>query len=209
MVTLYTWLPPPPQWALEHHLPPDLGHSALKVTGSEGEPLAYASFWPEPDSLIGRIREMWAARRSRHPASYTQEIDPEDGYMQRPADIADVLPGLSESLIVETWESLRDSVYDVSNWNCSNVCKFLILTGLNERYYESVQEAFRCAPGEIPRLASGDDLLTKLRYFSTSPFIDCRPDDVRRGAQAYLDAVGELRRVDTPGEKNCADVAVA
>lgn len=185
MVTLYTWDPPKPEWALEHRFSPDMGHSALKVTDDNGVPRAYASFWPERESMIGRIRDLWVERLARHPKSYVQEIDPDQGFMQRPADHADAVDGLAEDLVVEIWEMLRDGGYDVRTWNCSNVCKLLILTGMDPRHHESMQQAMVCSPADLLSIAGPDDLFSKLRYLSTSPFIDCRPDDVRRAAQAY------------------------
>jgi hypothetical protein len=80
---------------------------------------------------------------------------------------------------------LRDGGYDVRTWNCSNVCKLLILSGMDPRHHEDMEQAMVCSPADLLSIAGPDDLFSKLRYLSTSPFIDCRPDDVRRAAQAY------------------------
>jgi len=188
MVTLYTWLPPSAETIFEQALQPDVGHSALEVKGPDGNTRVYASFWPECDSLIGKIRELWKERPCRHPSSYEQDSDPDGAYMQRQADHADTIEGLSEDVIVDLWQLLQDSDYDFLRWNCSNVGKLLLLSAVEPKYLPDMEKAMCCTPDELLSISGADELLEKLRYLSTSAFLDCRPDDLRRAVQAYTTA---------------------
>ena len=162
---------------------PDIGHSALEVTGEDGGLRAYASFWPERDSLIGIITQFWKHRQERNPASYSQEVDPQEGYMQRPADHADQVFGLDEDTVVRLWESLRDSEYDFLKWNCASLCKLLILASAPAR--DDAAKEFALSASEIARLSDPDELLAALRALATSPFIISHPEELRRLAEAY------------------------
>ena len=162
---------------------PDIGHSALEVTAGCGVVRAYASFWPERDSLIGRITQLWKHRQERNPADYSQESDPRQGYMQRDADHADEIFGLDEAMVVRLWENLRHSEYDFLKWNCASVCKLLILGSAPARD-DSVRE-FALSVSEIARLSDPGELLAALRASAASPFAVSHPEELRRLAEAY------------------------
>lgn len=162
---------------------PDIGHSALEVMGADGGLKAYASFWPERDSLIGRITQIWKHRQERDPASYAQETNPQQGYMQRTADHADVIFGLDEATVVRLWESLRHSEYDFLKWNCASVCKLLILASAPAR--DDAAKEFALSASELARLKDPDELFAALRALATSPFIVSHPEELRKLAEAY------------------------
>ena len=182
MIKLYTWGPTTPETVMNQTIAPDIGHSALEVTGG-GAAWAYASFWPERDSLIGRITQIWKHREERNPASYSQEIDPQEGYMQRPADHADEIVGPEEAAVVRLWENLRHSEYDFLKWNCASMCKLLIL-GSTPAPHDSVKE-FALSASALARLSDPDELLAALRALAASPFVVSHPEEVRRLAEAY------------------------
>lgn len=123
MVLLYTWSPDPT--APVKGYAPDLGHSSLQV----GD--AYASFWPQDDSLVGTIVSLIKHRVARQPASYAEEIERENGFMQRPADFTDGLVGLDEANILARWEELRNAKFDPNSYNCSHVTRDLLEAGLS------------------------------------------------------------------------------
>jgi len=183
MITLYTWGPTTPETVMNQTVAPDIGHSALEVTDGNRALRAYASFWPERDSLIGRITQFWKHRQERNPVSYAQEINPQQGYMQRPADHADEIFGPDEATVVHLWESLRHSEYDFLKWNCASVCKLLILASAPARD-ESVRE-FALSASELARLSDPDELLAALRALVTSPFVVSHPEELRQLAEAY------------------------
>ena len=106
---------------------PDVGHSALEVTGIDSAARAYSGFWPERDSGIGRVTQLWKHRQARKPTSYSQERRPQQGYMQRDTDHADEVIGLDEDMVVRLWKNLRHSECDFLKWNCASVCKLLVL----------------------------------------------------------------------------------
>jgi len=165
---------------------PDVGHSALEVTGRDGTTRAYSSFWPERDSLIGRITQLWKHRQERNPTSYSQERDPQQGYMQRDADHADEVIGLDEDTVVRLWENLRHSEYDFLKWNCASVCKLLILGSAPAR--DASIKDFALDVSELARLNDPDELLTALRAIADSPLGISHPEELRRLAEAYAAA---------------------
>lgn len=185
MVRIYTWLPTDVEDVVDAQLLPDVGHLAIELVGEDGTPQGYASFWPERGSLIGRLTRFWKPRPVRHPESYLQECDPEGGYMQRPADHVDEVTGLEEAFVLQSWLQLRDGEYDFAKWNCSNVGKFLLVCAVPGHLHPRLEEAKHCSTDDLTRLAGGEELSEKLRYLATSPFIDCRPEDVRRLAQEF------------------------
>lgn len=89
---------------------------------------------------------------------------------------------------------LKASEYDLRHWNCSNVCKFLLLNGINPRFHREILEAAACTPEELFHSEDPNDLLPRLRILATSPFIDCRPDDLRRIVGAYNKAIAVTDR---------------
>lgn len=165
---------------------PDVGHSALEVAGATAEQSGYVSFWPERDSLVGRITQLWKPRATRHPASYEAETDPEGSFMQRPADYDVELLGLDEAVIVRLWKELAGSQYDFLTWNCSNVCKFLLLSAVPLEKRAALEEAMGVCPEEGSCISGESAMLEKLRFLSTSAFIDCRPEDLKRAADSCL-----------------------
>ena len=186
MVKLYTWRPTTPETVMNQTIAPDIGHSAIEVTEGNGAVRAYASFWPERDSLIGRITQFWKHRQERNPANYSQESDPNHGYMQRPADHADEIFGLDEAMVVHLWESLRHSEYDFLKWNCASICKLLILASAPAR--DEAARNFALSASKIAGLSDPDELLAALRALATSPFIVSHPEELRQLAEAYAAA---------------------
>ena len=188
MVTLYIWKPTTAETVLEREIVPDVGHAAMEVTAENGATQAYISFWPELESAVGVISQLWKPRTVRHPISYDIETDHEAGYMQRPTDYAVYLVGMRDDVIVRLWQELSESTYDFLTWNCSNVCKFLLLSAVPPECRVAMQEAMALCPDDINCIDSADSTLEKLRFLSTSTFIDCRPEDLKRAADAYIAA---------------------
>jgi hypothetical protein len=162
----------------------------MEIIADDGSLLAYVSYWPEPGTLIGDITQIMKPRPQRHPATYSQEIDPDIGYMQRPSDFTDGVDGLDEDTVIELWTSIEDTGYDLLHWNCSNVVKVLILSSFDPVQREQLLEVAGCTPDDLAKISGTQDTFEKLRYLATSPFIDCRPEDVRRMLQAFA----ELKR---------------
>ena len=162
---------------------PDIGHSALEVTDESGSLHVYASFWPERDSLIGRVTQLWKHRQARNPASYAQDIDPHHGYMQREADHVDEIYSLDEATIIQLWDNLKSSEYDFLKWNCASVCKMIILGSAPSRD-DSAQE-FAVSVSELARLHDPEELLAALKTLSVSPFAISHPEELRHLAEAY------------------------
>ena len=183
MIKLYTWGPTTPETVMNQTVAPDIGHSALEVTDANGSLQAYASFWPERDSLIGRITQLWKPRQARSPQSYAQETDPHQGYMQREADHADEIFGLNEATAVLLWENLKGSEYDFLKWNCASVCKLIILGSAPSR--DACAQEFAMSVSELARLNDPDELLAALKTLSASPFAVSHPEELRRLAEAY------------------------
>lgn len=188
MVTLYIWKPTTVETVVEQGIVPDVGHAAMGVWADNGEARAYVSFWPETESVIGVVSQLWKPRTTRHPLSYAQESATDEAFMQRPADYEVSLEGLNEEVIVRLWQELAESKYDFLQWNCSNVCKFLLVCGVPLPYRTQMQEAMALCPDDFTCIDSEDSTLEKLRFLSTSPFIDCRPEDLKRAADVYLTA---------------------
>lgn len=206
MIILYTWAPVSPVTLLQPGVSPDIGHSAIEVRGGSAaseDSSVYMSFWPELESLIGVVTQLWKPRTVRNPASYAQEIDPDDGYMQRLADNVTELDGLDEEKMRHLWERFGESKYDFLKWNCSSVCRLLLLSATPPHLREAMRAAMACSLEDVAQLwGAGEmaDVAERLRYLSTSAFIDCRPDDLKRAAAAYLEAItgGESRRETPP-----------
>lgn len=166
---------------------PDWGHVALEVIDTKtGEPTTYLSFWPEQDSLMGRAIEPFKARATRHPASYKHESEPEYGFMQRPADHTEVITGsLDEALLQKMRPLLSDMTYDLRSWNCSSVCEYALIAAMRPEEYNAIKEEVEAGREALPSISAIDDWEGALRYISTSGFVNCRPEDVRRLAMAY------------------------
>jgi len=184
VVKLHTWLPLDPALIFEGFRP-DAGHSSMEVISDDGTLIGYVSYWPEQGSLIGQVTQMLKPRPQRYPGTYQQEIDPEIGYMQRESDYEDSVYGLDDDTIIQLWTSMEDTSYDLLHWNCSNICKLLILSSMPEKDREVLDESVGCTPQDLLTFSGSVDLFERLRYLATSPFIDCRPDDVRRLVDAY------------------------
>ena len=188
MIKLYTWGPTTPETVMSQTVAPDIGHSALEVTDGHGRARAYASFWPERDSLIGKITQLWKHRQERNPSSYSQESDPQGGYMQREADHADQIFGLDKDRVVRLWEHLRESEYDFLKWNCASLCKLLILASAPAQ--NDAAREFVLSASALANLSDPDELLAALRALTTSPFIISHPEELRHLAEAYAIADG-------------------
>lgn len=186
MVKLYIWQPSTTELVMHKGLAPDVGHSALEVVNANGAVTCYASFWPERDSLIGRITQFWKPRETRNPLSYEDESDPDGGFMQRPAEYIGELIGLDEPKIARLWNELAGSDYDFLSWNCSNVCKFLLLSAVPPEKRAALEDAMGVCPDETNCICDESPTLEKLRFLATSPFIDCRPEDLKRAADTCL-----------------------
>lgn len=164
---------------------PDAGHCAVEVTDdATGAPILYASFWPELDSLLGRLARPFAERPTRHPPSLQAECDPELGYMQRPPDHVDALPGLPASPIIAAWERLQNSEYSLRRWNCSSVAKYLLVRAMPCDVYEHIKGAERCSQEDLAHIAQSEGVLEALAALPAM-LIDCQPEDVHRLAAAY------------------------
>lgn len=170
---------------------PDLGHASLEVIGPD-EPLAYVSFWPEMDSGVGQMTNLFKHRLERHPVSYAQESDPTDGYMQRPADFVEPVYHLNEANIIRGWQRLRTVKYDFLSWNCSNVVKFLLIRAMSLEDQERLRDYLGCSDTNLQEInaevAEDIDLLdstvslellsARLRQLAMTDFIQCIPDDL-------------------------------
>jgi hypothetical protein len=163
----------------------------MEVVSDHGEGV-YISYWPEMDTPMGHVMQLVKSRAKRHPESYSEEIDPEAGFMEREASHIGELQGLNEELIKVLWPQLKSSEYDFFKWNCSSVCKFLILSAMDKRFHEQILAAAVCTPEDLLTVESTDDLVVRLRILATSPFIDCRPDDLHRMVHVYTTAFIEV-----------------
>ncbi len=193
MVTVYTWLPNSPTVILTEGLMPDLGHSSLLVHDDNGEQEdLYCSFWPEMDSVLRRVINLWKNRVVRFPASYAEDCDEETGFMQRPADFIDHLTGLREDRIRHGWERLKHGDFSVVSWNCANVSECLLIASIERDFYESIQEAVECRLDDLDKdKIDSDEMDGVLDYLAESDLIGCHPEEVHRLAVAYSRAIAE------------------
>ena len=197
MVNLYVWDPPALSEVLDRRILPDFGHAAIEVVNDEGQPLIYASFWPEIESLVGQALQPFKPREVRNPISYEAESDPDGGYMQRHADYLEPLEGLEESRILRDWAELQDARYDLTSWNCSNVCKLLILRAMSPDRAGVLGEKLAVVVEDLQQLQTQMEMFHAMRHLATSSFIDCRPEDVLCLVRTYND----LLVVNTEEEK--------
>jgi hypothetical protein len=184
MVTLFTWMPAPTQMVLTSGKMPDIGHSALAVTTDDGQ-AAYISFWPETDSLIGRITALWAPRPTRSPESYAQESDPDAPYLQRPADYVETLLGLAERRLIRGWDALKDGDYDAAQWNCSHVTRCLLTMAMGATDHACLVATGALTDDGAWEMAEDADLAARLSLIAASRVADCTPLAVRALALAY------------------------
>lgn len=203
MVRIYTWHPTDLSDVVGDRLLPDVGHLALELVGDDGSPRSYASFWPERDSLIGRLTRLWKPRRARHPETYVEECDPDGAFMQRPADHVDEVSGLEEAAIVELWPRLRESAYDLAEWNCIHVGRVLFLSAIPRTLHRELEASGLGGVEELAFLGGEGDARTGVRLQPTGGPVEHRLEDVRRLAHAYLGwrrgdapSAGEGRRSD-------------
>lgn len=182
MVKLYYWEPTELTEVLAEGIMPDLGHVSLEVTNESTGAVDYVSFWPERESLIGRVTDLFKERQVRQPMSYAEESDEDGSYMQRPADQVLVLKGLDEAQISRQWHLLREAEYDILRWNCSSVIEFLLLSAMRPEDYDRVKEVVDCPQEGRPE---GRDLPEI--WGSLASLLDCRPGDVLRLARAYTE----------------------
>lgn len=185
MVNIYVWKPLPLLEAVDNHVIPDLGHASLEVLSADGKPLLYASFWPEIHTPVGELLQPFKPRTDRHPENYAMESDPEGPYMQRHAENVEPVLGLDEEVIIREWPMIRDATYDLTSWNCSNVCKLLFFRALTNDQAARIAETLQVSPEEMAQIFGGEDFWSVLGYLTTREFVDCRPDDILRLARGY------------------------
>ena len=169
---------------------PDFGHASLEVVDERSGDTTYISYWPEIESLIGEVTQAFKHRKRRHPVSYAQESDQEDGYMQRPAEAHATLHGLDERRVLTDWVSLQDSKYDAFKWNCSSLCKYLLLASMSKADYARVAPVANCSDEDAENVTSSAAILDRISKLSLSKFVDCTPEDVFRMALAFNDSTG-------------------
>jgi hypothetical protein len=184
MVSLYTWFPTTPADVVAYRKPPDFGHSALQTSAPNGH-MTYASFWPEPESLIGKLSHFLKEPPDRCPSDYTTEIDPDGDYLRRPADRIDQLDGLDETRIAALWPEMCSETYDVRTWNCSSLTRFLILRGMDRRYYERVKGASGLSIEDMEQISDFKELVAIVDYLACKSVIETTPGDVVKLAEAY------------------------
>ena len=166
---------------------PDLGHSSLLVHDDSGAlEDVYVSFWPEMESLLRRVINLWKNRKTRFPASYAEEIDEKAGFMQRPADFVVPLEGLREDRIRHGWSQLKDSDFEVASWNCANVSECLLIASMERERYKGIQDAVECTLADLDKSEmDSNEMGGVLRYLATSELSACLPEEVHRLAVAY------------------------
>jgi hypothetical protein len=185
VVHVYLWKPTSLAEVVGARILPDLGHASLEVVDEATGDATYVSYWPEIESLIGEVTQVFKHRKRRHPASYAQESDPDDGYMQRPAEAHETLRGLDEGRILNDWVSLQDSKFDALTWNCSSLCKYLLLAAMSKEDYARVAPLADCSDEDTEDVTGGAALLDRVGRLSLSNFAECTPEDVFRMALAY------------------------
>lgn len=196
---------------LREKVAPDLGHVSMEVVeDTTGLVSAYVSYWPETDSLIGVTTHAVKPRQNRNPASYAQDSNPDDGYMQRPADFTITLHGLDEKKITTEWSYLYDSPYDFRHWNCSGMVKSLLLRAMSSDGYARVAPVADCDNDTLADVTDGADLLSRLRKMLISSVVECRPDDVLRVAAAYNgEDVEEIKAHRDAGDRDDPPVSLS
>jgi hypothetical protein len=144
------------------------------------------------DSVLRRVIGLWKNRVVRFPASYAVDCDEEAGFMQRPADFIDHLPGLREDRIRRGWEQLKHGDFSVVSWNCANVSECLLIAAMDRGRYEAIQEAVECRLDDLDKdKLDSDEMGGVLHYLSESDLIGCHPKEVHRLAVAYRKAIAE------------------
>lgn len=166
---------------------PDMGHSSLLVHDDSGAlEEVYISFWPEMESVLRRVINLWKNRTIRYPASYAEESNSEAGFMQRPADFIVPLDGLREDRIRRGWELLKNSDFDVTSWNCANVSQCLLIAAMERECDEGIQDAVECKLADLETSQmDSDEMGGVLRYLAGSTLIGCCPEDVYRLVLAF------------------------
>ncbi len=170
---------------------PDLGHSSLLIhDDTGGQEDIYCSFWPERDSVLRRVINLWKNQQVRLPNSYDDECDPEAGFMQRPADFVTPLHGLREDRIRRGWEQLKHGDFSVVSWNCANVSECLLIAAMERDCYVSIQKAVDCRLDNLDKARmDSEEVGGVLEYLSESDLIGCHPEEVHRLAVAYSEAI--------------------
>jgi hypothetical protein len=185
VVHIYLWKPTSLTDVVGAGIMPDLGHASLEVVDEATGVATYISYWPEIDSLLGEVTQAFKHRKKRNPSSYAQDSDPDDGYLQRPADAHGTLRGLDERRILSDWRSLQDSKYDTLKWNCSSLCKYLLLAAMPREDYARVAPLANCSDEDAEDVGGGGAILERIGRLSLSTFVDCTPEDVFHIALAY------------------------
>ncbi|GAB4459405.1 MAG: hypothetical protein OHK0029_21960 [Armatimonadaceae bacterium] len=201
MVNVYVWEPFALLEALEERTFPDLGHVSLEITDSAQHPLAYISFWPEKDTLIGVAMQPFWHRKTRHPGSYTIEIDPEGGFMRRPADYVETLLGLREARMLADWQELADDGYDAAEWNCGSLVKHLLLRAMSPEDRQRTAEMLHRTANDLNPFGNDGGFVNLLRQLAEASLIDASPEDILELARAY--------RLQWVRQQQAAQVAIA
>jgi|GEM_PF-1861505 hypothetical protein len=185
IINLYVWNPLSLPHAVGQGTIPDLGHAALEVVGGENQLSGYVSFWPPTDDLLGAALAPFKKRVERNPVSYEEESDPSGGYMQRVADYMEPLVGLNQERILQEWERFKESPYDLIQWNCSDVCRLLLLRAMPVTYAKELVSLPHLTVADLDQIQSEEEMWQTIRFLATSSFIHSRPDDVLRIAREY------------------------
>lgn len=196
MINLYVWDPPPLSEVIDRHILPDFGHSSLEVVDEEGKSLVYASFWPEIESMVGQAIQPFKHREIRNPVTYEAESHPDGGYMQRHADYLEPIVGLDEAQVWKDWMELHNAKYDLTSWNCSNVCKLLILRAMPPQEARILGERLAVMVEDLHQLQTQVEMFHAMRTLATSSFIDCRPEDVLCLVREYNDQKAKAMEQD-------------
>jgi hypothetical protein len=190
MITLHTWLPPPPESVIDGQVGPDMGHSSLEIRDDSGNE-RYVSYWPETDTLLGRLLHPLKPRKQRNPETYEEEASPEAGFMQRESDSSEPVEGVDAERMYTAWCGLKDTPYDLPKWNCSTLTRFLIITSMNPELYGSIVSGSEYKEEELASGATIQNVGDAIRAFAASHLVDCCPEDVQKLVQAINENIAK------------------
>ena len=185
MITLHTWLPAPPEAVIDGQVGPDIGHSSIEIKAEDGKE-TYISYWPETETLLGRLLQPLKPRKQRHPSSYEEESSLEAGYMQRESDFSEEVPAVEISRLAVGWESIKETPYDLPKWNCSTVTRFLIITSMDPTFYGRIVSGSDYKEEELASGVTIENIGDVIRAFAASHLTDCCPEDVQRLVRAII-----------------------
>jgi len=67
VVHLYIWKPTTLADVVDAYIMPDLGHASLEVVDERTGDATYISYWPEIESLVGEVTQIFKHRTHRNP----------------------------------------------------------------------------------------------------------------------------------------------